>query len=71
MESQPSGFEMGSSAAEPFVFVSLGFESVCAFFTRFLAEPDVELALRFTPEAGELDLPLVAGDIDQGPEDRI
>ena len=64
MESQPSGFDIESSAAAPFVFDTLGFELAPPFFTRFLAELDVELALLFTPEAGELDLPLVAGDID-------
>jgi hypothetical protein len=49
---------------EPFSFASLGFELAPPFFTRFLADPEAELALRFTPEAGELDFPLVAGAID-------
>lgn len=51
----------------PFVFDDLDFAPAPPFFTRFFAEDDVELALLFTPEAGELDLPLVAGDIDQRP----
>jgi hypothetical protein len=63
MESHPSGFDIESSAAEPLVFGALGLGVAAPFFTRFFAAPDVELALRFTPDAGELDLPLVAGVI--------
>ena len=63
MESQPSGFDIESSAAEPLVFAALGLGLAAAFFTRFFAVPDVELALRFTPDAGEPDLPFVAGAI--------
>jgi hypothetical protein len=49
----------------------LDFGAAPPFFTRFLAEPDAELPLRFSPEAEEPDLPLVAGDIDQGGGDEI
>lgn len=64
--SQPSGFETTSSGAAPFVFEVLLFE-VVAFLERFLAGACVELVFRFTPEVVELDLPLVAGDIEYLP----
>lgn len=37
---------------------------LAAFFARFLADPADDVARRFTPEAGEELLPLVAGDIE-------
>ena len=61
MESQPSGFETVSSGSAPFVLEPLF--SVPAFLARFLAVPWPELVLRFTPEDGEADLPLVASDM--------
>jgi hypothetical protein len=66
MLSQPSGWDTVCSAEESLVFsVAFGVLLLPAdtFFTRFLADTGVELALRLTPEAGELVLPLVAGDM--------
>ena len=66
MLSQPSGWDTVCSAEESLVFsVVFGvlLLAVDPFFTRFLADTGVELALRLTPEAGELVLPLVAGDM--------
>jgi hypothetical protein len=62
MLSQPSGLETASSGVNPLVLESLLLEEVPCF-ARFLAEPAAESALRLTPEDGEADLPLVAGDI--------
>jgi hypothetical protein len=66
MLSQPSGWDTVCSAVESLV-LSVVFEvlllAMDPFFTRFLADTGVELALRLTPEAGEFVLPLVAGDM--------
>jgi hypothetical protein len=66
MLSHPSGWDTVCSAEESLVF-SVAFGGLLlpadTFFTRFLADRGVELALRLTPEAGELVLPLVAGDM--------
>jgi hypothetical protein len=68
--SQPSGWDTVCSAVESLVF-SVVFEvlllAMDPFFTRFLADIGVELALRLTP-AGELVLPLVAGDMMENSE---
>lgn len=70
MASQPSGFDNSCTGAESSVFsvdFSVGFVGLALaldpFFTRFLADTGVELALLLTPEAGEFVLPLVAGDM--------
>ena len=60
--SQPSGFDTISSAVEPFSLDGLVLV-LAPFLARFLADPEAADARRLTPEAGELDLPLVAGDI--------
>jgi hypothetical protein len=62
MLSQPSGLDTTSSGAKPLVLEPWVLEAVPRF-ARFWAEPSAESALRLTPEDGEVDLPLVAGDI--------
>jgi hypothetical protein len=62
MESQPSGFDLISSGAAPLGLDSSVFVTA-PFLARFFAEAAVDGALRLTPDVG-LDLPLVAGDIE-------
>jgi hypothetical protein len=62
IESQPSGFDLISSGGAPLGLDGLVFVTA-PFLARFFAEAAVDGALRFTPDVG-LDLPLVAGDIE-------